>query len=127
MSTSSPLRRSMYGLGAAIVLTVTLTGPASARPIPGDTPMTGGVVTTRVVGEPAAQPHNPRPPSYNSTWLGWSPPSAAGGRAEAAASATDTLEYLQIGLAALSGAVLSAAALTVATRTRTHRGRLTHA
>lgn len=124
MSTSSTLRRSMYGLGAATALTLTLTGPASARPIPEvlNTSPTAGEVTAQTPAQPA---HNPGPPSYNSTWQGWSPPSAAGGQAEAAGGATDTLQYLQIGLGALSGALLSAGALTVGARA--HRGRLTHA
>jgi hypothetical protein len=125
MSTSSPLRRSIYGLGAATVLTLTLTGPASARPIPGDMPMTAGAVTAQVPAEHAAQPHSAGAPSYNTTWSGWSPPSAAGGQVSAAGGATDTLQYFQIGLGVLSGALLSAGALTVVARS--HRGRLTHA
>lgn len=125
MSTSSPLRRGVYGLGAATVLTLTLTGPASARPIPEGTPTTAGAVSAQLPPEPAAPMQNPGPPAYNSTWPGWSAPSTEGGPAGAAGGATDSLPYFQIGLGALSGALLSAGALTVVARS--HRSRLTHA
>jgi hypothetical protein len=124
MSNSSPLRRSAYGLGAAAVLTLTLTGPATARPIPEvpNASMTAGAVA---VPTGSARSYNPGPPSYNSSWAGWSSTSATNGQDEAAGSPTDTVPYLQIGLGVLSGALLSAGALTIVTRS--HRGRLTHA
>lgn len=127
MPTSTPLRRGVYGLGAATVLTLTLTGPAIAEPGPPtyNTWKAAGAVSVVVPIAPAPQPYSPGPPSYNSTWPGWSPPSAFNGATDATASPTDTVQYLQIGLGALSGALLSAGALTVVART--HRGRLTHA
>lgn len=124
MSTSSPLRRSAYGLGAAAVLTLTLSGPASARPESPTYAGQAGTAATVVIPrapEPSAQ--HPGPPSFNSTWPGWSSPSDAG--APAGSAGDGTVPYLQIGLGALGGAALaSAAALTV---TRGRRGHLAHA
>ncbi|HEV7196158.1 MAG TPA: hypothetical protein VGN19_09470 [Pedococcus sp.] len=128
MPTSTPLRRSMYGLGAAAVLTLTLAGTASAEPGPPvfNTWKAGAALTVGVPTAPAPRPHNPGPPSYNSTWPGWSSPSTANGRVGATGGPSGTLQYLQIGLGALGGAALaSAGVLTIATRTR--RGRLAHA
>lgn len=128
MSTSITLRRGMHALGAATVLTLTLVGTASAEPGPPtfNTWKTGAAVTVAVPIAPAARRHTPGPPSYNSTWPGWSPP-AAGGQRGTGGNATGTLQYIQIGLGAIGGAALaSAGALAVAARTR-RGGPLVHA
>ena len=147
-TTHATLRRTSSALGAAAVLGLALSGPALARPEPGpgartapaccviDTTAYGTHYGTTTVGnashggsanasEHGSQQPQPRGlPSYN-TW-------PDGGKGDAPGSATavsnpvgSSIEALQVGLGALGGAALTAAAVTAMASRRRHH--LAHA
>jgi hypothetical protein len=122
MSPITTTWRAAAGVGAAALIGLVLAGPALASP---SAPNPGPPSYNSWPSLSQAQP-NPGPPSYNS-WPNYTPNSRdTGSTGSTVTLASDSLQYVQIGLGALGGAALTGVS-AVAMASRQRRQRPVHA